>query len=622
MAQSEKQSLPAGMLAAAGIVFGDIGTSPLYTLKECLSILPSGAVTEEAVMGFLSLIFWGLMLIVTVKYVMFIMRADHDGEGGILTLMSLARQNVGATLSRIIVLAGLTGGAFFYGDGIITPAISVLSAVEGIEVVAPALDRYIVPLAVVILTLLFVIQKHGTERVSRVFGPIMLVWFITLAILGVHGILMNPHVLHALNPAFALKFLLNHEALSFAALGMVVLAVTGAEALYADMGHLGKTPIRLAWLIIALPALVLNYFGQGALVLASPAAIQNPFYILAPVWAQIPLIILSTLATVIAAQAIISGVYTLTHQAIRQGFLPPMRVIFTSATESGQIYIPVVNWLLFGAVTVVILAFRQSSALSSAYGIVVTGTMVLTACLAGIVAFKNWKWPLPVALVFLLCMLAIDVPLFISNLMKLLSGGWVPVLLAMTMLMLMLIWSGERSRLIRRLTDDPVRLKALISSLEASPPMRVGGTAIFLTRKEYEIPQALLHNLKHNRVLHERTVLLHIKTVDLPRVHNQKRIALRQLSPSFWQVTAEYGWHERPSMKDVLHLCGLEGFGCTLNEASFFTSHDTLVMKKRRGLAHARGAIFHFFQRNALRAHEQFMIPPNRVIELGGQKEF
>lgn len=622
MAQSEKQSLPAGMLAAAGIVFGDIGTSPLYTLKECLSILPSGAVTEEAVMGFLSLIFWGLTLIVTVKYVIFIMRADHDGEGGILTLMSLARQNVGARLSRIIVLAGLTGGAFFYGDGIITPAISVLSAVEGIEVVAPALDRFIVPLAMVILAVLFVIQKHGTERVSRVFGPIMLVWFISLAILGVRGIVMNPHVLHALNPAFALTFLLHHEALSFAALGMVVLAVTGAEALYADMGHLGKTPIRLAWLIIALPALVLNYFGQGALVLAEPSAVQNPFYILAPVWAQIPLIVLSTLATVIAAQSIISGVYTLTHQAIRQGFLPPMRVIFTSATESGQIYIPVVNWLLFAAVTVVILAFRQSSALSSAYGIVVTGTMVLTACLAGIVAFKNWKWPLPVALVFLLCMLLIDVPLFAANLMKLLSGGWVPVLLAMTMLVLMLIWSSERSRLIRRLTDDPVRLKALISSLEASPPMRVGGTAIFLTRKEYEIPQALLHNLKHNRVLHERTVLLHIKTVDLPRVHNQQRIALRQMSPSFWQVTATYGWHERPSMQDVLHLCGLEGFGCTLNEASFFTSHDTLVMKKRRGLAHAKGVIFHFFQRNALRAHEQFRIPANRVIELGGQKEF
>ncbi|ADU67748.1 low affinity potassium transporter Kup [Pantoea sp. At-9b] len=619
---STKQSLPAGMLAAAGIVFGDIGTSPLYTLRECLSILPDGGTTPAAVMGFLSLIFWALTLIVTVKYVCFVMRADHDGEGGILTLMSLARQHVTGRAGHLIVLAGLIGGAFFYGDGVITPAISVLSAIEGIEVVAPALDHVIVPLSVIILTLLFIIQKHGTERVSLVFGPVMLVWFLTLAALGVRGILMHPGVLQALNPLYALEFLNQHKALSFAALGMVVLAVTGAEALYADMGHLGKAPIRLAWLIIAMPALVLNYFGQGALVLGDADAVRNPFYLLAPGWAQIPLIVLATLSTVIAAQSVISGVYTLTHQAIRQGFLPPVRIIYTSSTESGQIYIPVVNWLLFAAVTVIIVAFRQSSALSAAYGIVVTGTMVLTACLASVVAFKNWRWPLPLAVVFLLCMLTIDVPLFSANLMKLLSGGWVPVLLAMTMLMLMLIWSSERSLLIRRLADDPVGLKAMISSLEAAPPMRVGGTAIFLSRKEYEIPQALLHNLKHNRVLHERTVLLHIRTIDTPRVHNQKRIRMQQLSPSFWQVTASYGWHEVPSMQEILHLCGLEGFGCSLQEASFFTSHDTLVMKKRRGLARVKGAIFHFFQRNALRAHEQFMIPPNRVIELGGQREF
>jgi KUP system potassium uptake protein len=622
MAHSEKQSLPAGMLAAAGIVFGDIGTSPLYTLKECLSILPGGAATEAAVMGFLSLIFWGLTLIVTVKYVCFVMRADRDGEGGILTLMSLARMHVSHRAGHLIVLAGLTGGAFFYGDGIITPAISVLSAVEGIEVAAPALDHFIVPLAVVILTLLFVIQKHGTEKVSRVFGPIMLVWFITLAVLGVRGIMMNPGVMHALSPVFAVDFLLGHKAFSFAALGMVVLAVTGAEALYADMGHLGKKPIRFAWLLIAMPALVLNYFGQGALVLSHASAVRNPFYFLAPGWAQIPLIVLSTMATVIAAQSIITGVFTLTHQAVRQGFLPPMRIVFTSATESGQIYIPVVNWLLFAAVTVVIFAFRQSSALSSAYGIVVTGTMVLTACLAGVVAFRNWKWPLPLALLLLTCMLVIDIPLFTANLLKLFSGGWVPVLLALSMLLLMYTWQSERSVIIRRLSDDPVSLKALISSLEKDPPGYVPGTAVFLSRREYEIPQALLHNLKHNRVLHKRVVLLHIRTVDAPRVHNQKRITLRQFSSTFWQVTAEYGWHESPSMEEILHLCGLEGFGCTVHEASFFTSHDTLIMKKRHGLSYAKGTVFHFLQRNALRTHEQFRIPPNRVIELGGQKEF
>ncbi|MFC0141222.1 low affinity potassium transporter Kup [Erwinia mallotivora] len=619
---SKKQSLPVAMLAAAGIVFGDIGTSPLYTLKECLSILPAGGVTETAIMGFLSLIFWGLTLIVTVKYVCFVMRADIDGEGGILTLMSLARQSVKGRAIHLVVLAGLTGGAFFYGDGVITPAISVMSAIEGIEVVAPALDRFIVPLSVVILALLFIIQKHGTERVSRVFGPVMLVWFVMLAVLGIRGIMMNPGVLHALNPTFALEFLLSHKALSFAALGMVVLAVTGAEALYADMGHLGKTPIRMAWLVIAMPSLILNYFGQGALVLATPEAVKNPFYLLAPGWAQIPLIVLSTLATVIAAQSIITGVYTLTHQAIRQGFLPPMRIVYTSSTESGQIYIPVVNWLLFVAVTLIIFAFESSSALSAAYGIVVTGTMVLTAFLTGIVAFRNWKWPLPVALLFLLCMLVIDVTLFGANLIKLLSGGWVPVMLAMVMLVLMLIWSSERSRLIRRLSDDPEGLRAMINSLEASPPKRVEGTAIFLTKKVSEIPQALLHNLKHNRVMHERIVLLHIRTTDKPREYNQNRIALQQLSPTFWQVTASYGWHEVPAMQEILHLCGLQGFGCTVNEASFFTSHDTLVMKKRRGLSRLKGGIFHFFQHNALRAHEQFMIPPNRVIELGGQKEF
>ncbi|UXO70981.1 low affinity potassium transporter Kup [Pantoea dispersa] len=622
MSQSEKQSLPAGMLAAAGIVFGDIGTSPLYTLKECLSILPDGAPSALAVMGFLSLIFWALTLIVTLKYVCFVMRADHDGEGGILTLMSLARRNVGRKAGHIIVLAGLIGGAFFYGDGVITPAISVLSAIEGIQVVSPGLEKYVVPLALTILALLFIIQKHGTEKVSRVFGPVMFVWFVAIGALGIRGILLNPEVLHALSPSYALTFLLSHKALSLAAMGMVVLAVTGAEALYADMGHLGKAPIRLAWLVIAMPALVLNYFGQGALVIADAQALNNPFFNLAPGWAQIPLIVLSTLATVIAAQAVISGVYTLTHQAIRQGFLPPMRIVFTSHTESGQIYIPVVNWLLFTAVMLIVLAFRQSSALSSAYGIVVTGTMVITACLAGVVALRNWRWPLPLALLFLLCMLVVDVPLFIANLMKLLSGGWVPVLLALTMMGLMLIWSSERNRLIRRLNNDQDGLLALVKSLESNPPNRVEGTAIFLARKEFEIPQALLHNLKHNRVLHRRVVLLHIRTTDTPRVYNQQRISITQLSPSFWQVTAAYGWREVPSMAEILHLCGLEGFGCRVNEASFFTAHDTLVMKKRRGLARVRGGIFHFCQRNALRAHEQFHIPPNRVIELGGQREF
>lgn len=614
--------LATGMLAAAGIVFGDIGTSPLYTLKECLTILPNGTVTEAAVLGFLSLIFWGLTLIVTLKYVCFIMRADHEGEGGIMTLMFLAQRHVGPRLGRWVILAGLTGGAFFYGDGVITPAISVLSAIEGIDIVAPGLNRFIVPLSLVILTGLFFIQKNGTERVSRVFGPVMLVWFLVIGALGVHGIALNPSVLMALHPGYAADFLLGHRTLALAALGMVVLAITGAEALYADMGHLGKRPIRCAWLWLVMPALVLNYFGQGALVLDRPDAARNPFYLLAPDWAQIPLIVLSTLATVIAAQSVITGIYTLTHQAIRRGFLPPMRIIYTSSTESGQIYIPVVNWLLFAAVTLIVMAFRHSSALSSAYGIVVTGTMVLTACLAGIVAWKNWRWPGALALLFLLAMLSIDIPLFSANLLKLLSGGWVPVLMSMMMLALMYTWYRERSRLIKALAEDAHSLQALITSLEADPPKRVNGTAIFLTRKTYEIPQALIHNLTHNRVLHARTVLLHIQTTEMPRVGNKQRVHIQRLSPTFWQITAQYGWREVPAMEQVLALCAREGFRCSLNEASFFTTHDTLVMGKRRGVAQIRGKIFLFFQRNALRAHEQFMIPPNRVIELGGQKKF
>jgi KUP system potassium uptake protein len=490
--------------------------------------------------------------------------------------------------------------------------------------VAPALNHYIVPLAIVILTLLFLIQKHGTEKVSRLFGPVMLVWFICLALLGIRGIAMNPAVLHALNPMYALTFLVNFKAIAMAALGMVVLAVTGAEALYADMGHLGKRPIRLAWLLLAMPALVLNYFGQGALVLAQPTAAQNPFYLLAPNYLTIPLIVLATLATVIAAQAVISGIYTITHQAIRQGFLPPLRVIYTSDTEEGQIYLPLVNGLLFTAVTLVIIIFQQSSALSSAYGIVVTGTMVLTASLAWVVAKTNWRWPAGLAAVFLLGMLIVDVPLFTANLAKLFAGGWVPLILALLMLLLMYIWYSERSLLVRQLPDNAQQLNAFVQSIEACPPVRVEGTAFFLVKKEYEIPNSLLHNLKHNHVLHQKTAFLHIKTLDMPWVAKPDRITLAQLSPSFWRITAAYGWQEVPAMQEILQLCALKSpdFHCAVNNVSFFTSHETLVMNKRRGLARIKGVIFHFLQRNAQRADSQFSIPPNRVVELGGQKHF
>ncbi|ALD42916.1 potassium transport protein Kup [Serratia marcescens] len=617
-----KQPLPAVTLAAIGVVYGDIGTSPLYTLRECLTAEEGITLTPASIYGFLSLIFWLLTLVVSIKYICFVMRADNDGEGGILTLMSLAIRKLDARWVPAAVLIGLVGGSFFYGDGVITPAISVLSAIEGLQIIAPELDSFIVPLSLLVLTALFAIQKRGTGSVGKLFAPAMVIWFLTLALLGIGGILHHPGVLRALNPFWAVNFFLEYKAVSFFALGMVVLSVTGAEALYADMGHFGKKPIRLAWFTLVAPALVLNYFGQGALLLVNPAAINNPFFLLAPTWALIPLLVIATLATVIASQAVISGVFSLTRQAVRLGYLPPMRIIYTSDQESGQIYIPVVNWLLFAAVLIVIISFKHSSNLASAYGIVVTGTMLLSSILLSIVAVKNWGWPRALGGLMLLVMLCIDVPLFGANLIKLATGGWLPVALGLTILLIMLTWKTERSRLIRRLRDNQEGLSALIESLEKAPPKRVPGTAVFMERTPHAVPLVLLHNLKHNKVLHERVVLLTIVTTDMPYVHNVQRVAIEQLSASFWRVVASYGWRETPNVTDILYRCGLEGMSFTMNETSFFMSRDTLVLGKRPWYLRIRGKVFQLLQRNALRAPDLFEIPPNRVIELGAQVEF
>ena len=623
MSAEHKQSLSAVTLAAIGVVYGDIGTSPLYTLRECFSGHYGFDVRPDVVFGFLSLIFWMLIVIVSLKYLTYVMRADNAGEGGILTLMSLAIRNLNPRWIPAIMFIGLVGGSFFYGDGVITPAISVLSAMEGLEIIEPSLDRFIIPFSIAVLTLLFFIQKNGTGSVGKIFAPVMVLWFVTIGLLGIGGVMRNPDVLQALNPYWALHFFVEFKTVSFFALGMVVLSVTGGEALYADMGHFGKKPIRIAWFILVGPSLVMNYFGQGALLLSKPDAIVNPFFLLAPGWALIPLLILATLATVIASQAVISGVFSLTRQAVRMGYLPPMRIIYTSDEESGQIYIPVVNWLLYFAVLIAIVSFKHSSNLASAYGIVVTGTMVITSVLIGIVMVKNWGWKTWAGGLMMAAMLIIDVPLFAANLTKLFSGGWLPVAIGLTILLIMLTWKTERSRLLRRLRQDPEALEALITSLEKAPPKRVPGTAVVMSRGQYEVPLVLLHNLKHNKILHERVVLLTVVTEDVPYVHNVKRVTIEQLSPAFWRVIASYGWRETPNVTDILYRCGLEGLKCTMNETSFFMSRDTFTLgEPRPWYLKARGKLFQVLQRNSLRAPEHYHIPPNRVIELGAVVKF
>ncbi|CAM3656320.1 low affinity potassium transporter Kup [Rahnella victoriana] len=618
-----KSSLLTVTVACIGVVYGDIGTSPLYTLRECLTGQAGIAVTQSALFGFLSLIFWLLMLVISVKYISFVMRADNDGEGGILTLMALAIRNLNPRWIPFIMFIGLVGGSFFYGDGVITPAISVLSAIEGLEIIEPSLDRFIIPFAIAVLTLLFFIQKKGTGMVGNIFAPVMVLWFVTIGALGIGGIVRNPEVLQAMNPYWALHFFVEYKIVSFFALGMVVLSVTGGEALYADMGHFGKKPIRIAWFALVGPSLVMNYFGQGALLLSQPAAIKNPFFLLAPDWALIPLLVLATLATVIASQAVISGVFSLTRQAVRMGYLPPMRIIYTSDVESGQIYIPVVNWLLYFAVLIAIVSFKHSGNLASAYGIVVTGTMVITSVLLGIVMVKNWGWKSWAGGLSMAVMLLIDIPLFAANLIKLFSGGWLPVAIGLSILVIMLTWKTERSRLLRRLRQDPEALESLISSLEKAPPQRVPGTAVVMSRGQYEVPLVLLHNLKHNKILHERVVLLTIVTEDVPYVHNVRRVTIEQLSPAFWRVVASYGWREKPNVTDILYRCGLEGLKSSMNETSFFLSRDTFILgEPRPWYLKARAKLFQVLQRNSLRAPEHYHIPPNRVIELGAVVRF
>ncbi|WP_434777802.1 potassium transporter Kup [Neisseria sp. Ec49-e6-T10] len=620
-AATNNNSLRALTIAAIGVVYGDIGTSPLYTLRECFEAEHLD-VTQGNVYGFLSLIFWAILLVVTLKYVIFVMQADNKGEGGIVVLMQEARRFLRGKASWIVMMLGLIGAALFYGDAIITPAVSVLSAAEGLAVLNSSFEPFIIPIAMSVLFVLFLVQRFGTQSVGTLFGPIMVVWFICLALLGGIHIIENPTVFMAINPYYAVAFIANHGWSVFLGLGAVVLALTGAEALYADMGHFGKKPIRFAWFSLILPSLCLNYFGQGALLLSNPESIKNPFFLLAPSWGLLPLIILATIATVIASQAVISGAYSITRQLIQLSFSPRMKIVHTSAEEIGQIYVPTVNWSLLFAVLLVIGLFKSSTNLAAAYGIAVTATMVITSLLFFVVMVKNWRWPVWVAASLTGLFLCFDLVLFIANLLKLAHGGWLPVLIAVSILFMFLTWMKGRKIMNQQMVEKTIKLQDFIANLEAFPPQIVNGSAIFLNSEPDSVPPALLHNLKHNKILHERVAFLTVHTQDEAFVDSEQRLSLERLSEHFYRLDVYYGYQEIPDIKDILKLSQMKGLSFDLMDTSFFLSYESISSassyKHMNGL---RGAIFLWLNKNSARSTDFFQIPANRVVELGTQIE-
>jgi KUP system potassium uptake protein len=611
------------VIGAIGVVYGDIGTSPLYTLRQCFTGIHSLALAPENVLGVLSIIFWALMIVVTLKYVTLIMRADNRGEGGILALTALVSRGLERQdrLRWWLVGFGIFGAAMFYGDGMITPAISVLGAVEGLEIIAPPLHPFIVPVTLVIIIALFAIQRRGTASVGILFGPVMCVWFVVIAALGLTEVARNPDVLRAVNPAYAIKFVAASPKIAFLALGAVVLAVTGTEALYADMGHFGAAPIRRAWLLFVMPALVINYFGQGALLLADPAAIKNPFYLLAPQWALIPLVILATCAAVIASQAVISGAFSLTRAAIQMGYCPRLKLLHTSEREIGQIYVPFINWTLLVAVSLLVLGFRSSDNLGGAYGIAVTLAMMIDSVLIFIVMRRVWAWGMPVALALAVPLGMIDLAFLASNSLKIPDGGWFPLLVGGAVFTLLTTWKRGRALLIKRLSEDSMPLDAFIASITASPPARVPGTAVFLTSTANRVPHALLHNLKHNKVLHDQVVFLTVHTRDIPRVPVSERIAIRDLGCSFWGLEGSYGFTEEPDVPVLLELCDQHGLQFDTMDTSFFVSRETLIPSVAPGMALWRESLFAAMSRMAVKTTDFFNVPTNRVVELGTQVE-
>ena len=613
-----KQRLGRLAVAAIGVVYGDIGTSPLYTLKECFGEAHGLAITPPNVLGLLSLVLWALILVVTVKYVLFIMRADNRGEGGVLALMELAEKAKGGR-SWFVLGAGLFGASLFFADGMITPAISVLSAVEGLTIVTPAFQSYVVPLALAVLVGLFAFQRHGTEKVGAWFGPVMILWFATLAALGAMQIFRNPAVLAAIDPRYALAFFAANGFVGFAALGGVVLAITGAEALYADMGHFGASPVRIGWFGFVFPALALNYMGQSALVLQSPEAAHNPFYLLAPEWLLPPLVGLATAAAVIASQAVISGAYSLTRQAIQLGFWPREQIRHTSESQIGQIYIPATNARLLIGVIALVVYFGSSSGLASAYGIAVTGTMLTTSLLAFVVIRFGWGWSLPLSIAVVGGFLIIDLAFLGANLLKLFSGGWVPLIFAGVLCLTMTTWRKGREAVACELRQGSLPTEVFLERLTEKQPIRVPGTAIYLTADGEMLPHALLHNLKHNKVLHERVVFLTVKTLGVPHVPLQERLRLEQLRPDILRITVYYGFMQTPHVPRALAAAKRLGVNFDNMDTSYFVGRETLVPSMRQPLSGWRENLFIMLSRNAATATDFFHIPTNRVVELGTQ---
>ena len=627
MSELQTQNSPDGKrlavlaLAALGVVYGDIGTSPLYAMKEVFAGNHPIPLTEANLFGSLSLFFWALIIIVSVKYVMFIMRADNRGEGGVMALIALALRDIQRhpNQAKMITVIGILGAAMFYGDGMVTPAISVLSAVEGLEIAAPGLKPMIIPVTLIIIFALFFVQRRGTAVVGIAFGPVMLVWFSVLALLGIINLLANPVVLKAINPVYGLEFLWANKAMALLAMGNVVLAVTGAEALYADMGHFGRKPIHRAWFALVLPALVLNYFGQGALIMSNPEASANPFYLSAPDWALYPLIGLATLATVIASQAVISGAFSVTRQAMQLGFMPRMEVLHTSDKEAGQIYLPAVNWGLMLAVMILVVGFKSSHNLAAAYGIAVTGDMVLTSMLATVVVARVWGWGWTRAILLFSCFLVIELIFLFANILKIPDGGWFPLVAGVGIFVLMTTWKRGRQLLADRLKGERLELSSFIDSLMISTPTRVPGTAVFLNADSKGVPHAMLHNLMHNKVLHERVVLVSVQFFDLPYVPEVDRVEVRQLKGNFWSVVVQYGFKDEPDIPHALSLCAEGGLELSMMDTSFFLGRETLIPRMGSEMSLWREKLFIAMFRNASSATAFFKIPSNRVVELGTQ---
>ena len=622
MDQHGKSSLAVLTLGAIGVVYGDIGTSVLYAMKE---VFGSGHVefTPDNIYGILSIFFWTLTVIVSIKYVALVLRADNNGEGGLVAMLALASMAVKdrPVLRQRMLMVGIFGTCLFYGDGVITPAISVLSAVEGLEVVSPAFKKYVIPLTIVILFGLFAVQKRGTAGIGKFFGPITLVWFASIAALGVYHIASHPEIMWAISPHFAVQFMVNEPAITFLILGAVVLCVTGGEALYADMGHFGKKPIRLAWFSVVMPSLTLNYFGQGALLLSDPTAVANPFYNMAPDWLLLPLVVLATAATVIASQALISGAFSVTKQVVQMGFLPRLQVLHTSVKDTGQIYIPFVNWGLFAVIVLAVVMFKSSSNLAAAYGIAVCTDMLITTVLTFFVIHYGWKYPLWWCLAATGFFFVIDLAFWASNLLKLFEGGWFPLLIASVIMMLMLTWRDGRTLLDQKRREDALDLPSFLSAVFTSPPTRVEGTAVFLTSGMGTVPNAFLHNLKHNKVLHAQNLFVNVHNHEVPWIAEKDRLEVTSLGHECWQVVIHYGFKDNPDVPGA--LAQLNGMGCDVTPmtTSYFLSRDSIVPTISNGMSQWREKLFAQMHLNASSAADFLNLPSNSVVELGSKIE-